>query len=58
MNATLEGIEMINDNQNQQEEIGYIKRVLQNEATRKGAAAAVASVVIALVSEALWPSSS
>lgn len=45
-------------NDKTEEETGYVSRVLRNEATRKGAAAAVASIAIALVSEALWPSSS
>ncbi len=33
----------------------YIERVVQHDSTRKGAAAAVAGILIAAVSEALWP---
>lgn len=36
----------------------YISRVLENDAMRKGLAAAAAGAVIALVTEALWPSES
>jgi hypothetical protein len=33
----------------------YFRRVIENESTRKGAAAAVAGVVIAALVEAMWP---
>ncbi|MCA9619289.1 MAG: hypothetical protein KC731_09705 [Myxococcales bacterium] len=36
----------------------YVDRVLKHDSTRKGAAAAAAGVLIAVISEALWPSSS
>ncbi len=35
----------------------FILRVLHNDATRRGLAAAAAGVLVAVVSEALWPSS-
>lgn len=36
----------------------YFTRVLGNDALRKGVAAAAAGALIALVTEALWPSDS
>ena len=36
--------------------VPFILRVLNNDATKKGAAAALAGVLVAAVSEALWPS--
>ncbi|MDC0749995.1 hypothetical protein [Polyangium mundeleinium] len=36
----------------------FIKRVLDNDSTKKGAAALVAGVVLAVVTEAIWPSNS
>lgn len=36
----------------------FIKRVLGNDSTKKGAAALVAGVVLAVVTEAIWPSNS
>jgi hypothetical protein len=41
---------------NAQEERSYFSRVLENDATKRGAAAAVAGLVVAAVSEALWGS--
>ena len=37
---------------------GFITRVISNDATKKGAAAALAGILVAVVSEALWPSGS
>ncbi|MGK4008387.1 hypothetical protein WMF31_37595 [Sorangium sp. So ce1036] len=34
----------------------YVLRVFANESVKKGAAAAVAGLLVAAVSEALWPS--
>lgn len=34
----------------------YVIRVFTNEAVKKGAAAAVAGLLVAAVSEAIWPS--
>ena len=36
---------------------GFLARIIRNDSTRKGVAAAAAGVVIAAVSEVLWPSS-
>lgn len=33
----------------------YVSRVINSDATKKGAAAAIAGVLIAVVTEALWP---
>lgn len=44
--------------ENKEEEVGYIKRVLNNDSTRKGVAAAAAGIIIGCVVEALWPSTS
>jgi hypothetical protein len=35
----------------------YVIRVLTADATKKGAAAAVAGLLVAAISEAIWPSS-
>jgi hypothetical protein len=35
----------------------YVVRVLNNDSLKKGAAAAVAGLLVAAVSEAIWPSS-
>jgi hypothetical protein len=37
--------------------VPYIIRVLTAEATKKGAATAVAGLLVAAISEAIWPSS-
>jgi hypothetical protein len=37
--------------------IPYVVRVLTADATKKGAAAAVAGLLVAAISEAIWPSS-
>lgn len=34
----------------------FLSRIIGHDATRKGAAAAIAGVVVAVVSEVLWPS--
>jgi hypothetical protein len=50
---------MIDDHQNTSivpHHTAYFRRVLRNDATRKGAAAALAGIVIGLLTEALWPS--
>ncbi|MDI3290689.1 hypothetical protein [Polyangium sp. 15x6] len=36
----------------------FLKRVMANDSTKKGAAALVAGVVLAVVTEAIWPSNS
>jgi hypothetical protein len=36
--------------------VPYVIRVFTNEAVKKGAAAAVAGLLVAAVSEAIWPS--
>jgi acyl-CoA synthetase (NDP forming) len=36
--------------------VPYVIRVFTNEAVKKGAAAAVAGILVAAVSEAIWPS--
>ena len=36
--------------------IPYVVRVLTADATKKGAAAAVAGILVAAISEAIWPS--
>jgi len=43
---------------NQEQDTGYVKRVINNESTRKGIAAAAAGIIIGCVVEALWPSTS
>jgi len=43
---------MNNDN----DKITFITRVWKSDSTRKGLAAAAAGVLIAVVSEAIWPS--
>jgi hypothetical protein len=35
---------------------GFLARVIGNDSAKKGLAAAVAGVLVAVVSEALWPS--
>jgi hypothetical protein len=35
----------------------FVDRVLSNDSTRRGLAGAAAGLLIAIVSEALWPSS-
>jgi len=37
--------------------LSYVVRVLNNDSLKKGAAAAVAGLLVAAVSEAIWPSS-
>ena len=37
--------------------VSYVVRVLNNDSLKKGAAAAVAGLLVAAVSEAIWPSS-
>ena len=37
--------------------VPFIARVLQNDSLKKGVAAAVAGLLVAAVSEAIWPSS-
>lgn len=39
------------------EAVPYVIRVLTADATKKGAAAAVAGLLVAAISEAIWPSS-
>lgn len=34
----------------------FITRIISNDAARKGIAAAVAGVIVAAISETLWPS--
>lgn len=36
--------------------VPYVLRVFTNEAVKRGAAAAVAGILVAAVSEAIWPS--
>lgn len=43
-------------NDKQHDQAPYIKRVLNNDSTRRGIAAAAAGVIIGCVVEALWPS--
>ena len=38
------------------EKPNFVHRVIQNDSAKKGVAAAAAGILIALVSEALWPS--
>lgn len=38
------------------EKLSFINRVWRNDSTRKGLAAAAAGVLIATISEAIWPS--
>lgn len=38
------------------EEAGYFSRLVSHDAARKGVAAALAGVLVAAISEALWPS--
>ena len=35
----------------------FVTRIMDNDSARKGIAAAAAGIIIAAVSEALWPSS-
>lgn len=37
-------------------ESSFFSRVISNDAARKGLAAAVAGVIVAAISETLWPS--
>ncbi len=49
---------MNDQNQNNQapgESASFFSRVLDNDSAKKGAAAALAGVVVAIVQEALWP---
>jgi len=39
------------------EKLSFINRVWRSDSTRRGLAAAAAGVLIATVSEAIWPSS-
>ena len=36
--------------------VPYVIRVLNSDSTRKGAAAAVAGILVAAIAEAIWPS--
>ena len=36
--------------------VSFFARILANESAKKGAAAAIAGVLVAVVQEALWPS--
>ncbi len=38
------------------EKLNFVTRVWRNDATRKGLAAAAAGALIAVISEAVWPS--
>ncbi len=40
------------------ETVTYVSRVIAHESARKGAAAAAAGLLIAAISEALWPTAS
>lgn len=42
---------------NPSDAVPYVIRVLTADATKKGAAAAVAGLLVAAISEAIWPSS-
>lgn len=42
--------------QNASESQSFVSRIFQNDAARKGVAGAVAGLLVAVVSEALWPS--
>lgn len=42
--------------QNPSAAVPYVLRVLTADATKKGAAAAVAGLLVAAISEAIWPS--
>ena len=44
--------------QDHQAKPSYIKRVIEHESTRKATAAAAAGLLIAAISEALWPTGS
>ena len=44
------------ENVNDHPVASYFERVLQNESLKKGAAAAIAGVIVAAVQEAIWPS--
>ena len=44
------------NNDNQSSAPGYLERVIQNDTVRKGLAGALAGVLIAAVTEAVWPS--
>ena len=41
---------------NPNDAVPYVIRVLTADATKKGAAAAVAGLLVAAISEAIWPS--
>ncbi|WP_437972208.1 hypothetical protein WMF04_24210 [Sorangium sp. So ce260] len=43
-------------NENAPSPVPYVLRVFTNESVKKGAAAAVAGLLVAAVSEAIWPS--
>lgn len=45
-----------NQNQNTPAEPSFVDRVLGNDAAKKGAAAAIAGLVVAIVQEAVFPS--
>jgi hypothetical protein len=47
---------MSENTENANSAVPYVLRVLHNDATKKGAAAAIAGVLVAVVTEALWPS--
>lgn len=44
-------------NPNPATEVPYVVRVLQNDSTKKGVAAVVAGILVAAITEAIWPSS-
>lgn len=52
-NATVSG-----NSSNKNNNISFFSRVFENDALKKGVAAAAAGVLIAVVSEAIWPSDS
>lgn len=45
------------DNQETDASPSFFTRLINNESARKGIAAAAAGIIIAAVSEALWPNS-
>ena len=45
-------------NDKSQEQPSYITRVIPHDSTRKATAAAAAGILIAAISEALWPTGS
>jgi hypothetical protein len=47
---------MPENNDNVPTALPYVIRVFSNDAVKKGAAAAVAGLLVAAVSEAIWPS--